>query len=43
METCGAVADFDRFRQVTLWETTQAPHATHDVAELRRLPENKIA
>ena len=28
METCGAVADFDRIAgKLTLWETTQAPHA----------------
>jgi carbon-monoxide dehydrogenase large subunit len=44
METCGAVADFDRVAgKLTLWETTQAPHAHRTMfADLLRLPEHKI-
>jgi aerobic carbon-monoxide dehydrogenase large subunit len=44
METCGAVADFDRIAgKLTLWETTQAPHAHRSMfAELLDLPEHKI-
>jgi aerobic carbon-monoxide dehydrogenase large subunit len=44
METCGAVADFDRIAgKLTLWETTQAPHAHRTMfAELLQMPEHKI-
>jgi carbon-monoxide dehydrogenase large subunit len=44
METCGAIADFDRIAgKLTLWETTQAPHAHRSMfAELLDLPEHKI-
>jgi carbon-monoxide dehydrogenase large subunit len=44
METCGAVADFDPVSgKLTLWCTTQAPHAHRTLyALLTRLPEHKI-
>ncbi len=44
METCGAVADFDRIEgRLTLWSTTQAPHAHRTVyALVAGLPEHKI-
>jgi carbon-monoxide dehydrogenase large subunit len=44
METCGAVADFDRVAgKLTLWCTTQAPHAHRTVyALVAGLPEHKI-
>jgi carbon-monoxide dehydrogenase large subunit len=44
METCGAVADFDSVNgKLTLWETTQAPHAHRTVyALVAGLPEHKI-
>src|SRR6476661_3149568 len=44
METCGAVADFDRVGgQLTLWTTSQAPHAHRTVyALVSGLPEHKI-
>jgi carbon-monoxide dehydrogenase large subunit len=44
METCGAVADFDRVSgKLTLWCTTQAPHAHRTVyALVTGLPEHKI-
>jgi len=44
METCGAVADFDRVSgKLTLWCTTQAPHAHRTVyALVAGLPEHKI-
>ncbi len=44
METCGAVADFDRVSgRLTLWCTSQAPHAHRTVyALLTGLPEHKI-
>jgi aerobic carbon-monoxide dehydrogenase large subunit len=44
METCGAVADFDRVSgKLTIWCTTQAPHAHRTVyARLTGLPEHKI-
>ncbi|MDO8210631.1 aerobic carbon-monoxide dehydrogenase large subunit [Conexibacter sp. CPCC 206217] len=44
METCGAVADFDRVSgKLTLWSTTQAPHAHRTIyALVARLPEHKI-
>ena len=44
METCGAVADFDRSTgKLTLWCTTQAPHAHRTVyALVAGLPEHKI-
>ena len=44
METCGAVAEFDRVGgKLTIWCTTQAPHAHRTVyALLTGLPEHKI-
>jgi aerobic carbon-monoxide dehydrogenase large subunit len=44
METCGAVADLDRVSgKLTLWSTTQAPHAHRTVyALVAGLPEHKI-
>ncbi|MFI7065359.1 aerobic carbon-monoxide dehydrogenase large subunit [Kribbella sp. NPDC050124] len=44
LETCGAVADFDKVTgKLTLWSTTQAPHAHRTVyALVAGLPEHKI-
>ncbi len=44
METCGAVADFDRVSgKLTLWSTTQAPHAHRTLyAIVAGIPEHKI-
>jgi carbon-monoxide dehydrogenase large subunit len=44
METCGAVAEFDRVSgKLTVWCTTQAPHAHRTMyAGLTGLPEHKI-
>jgi carbon-monoxide dehydrogenase large subunit len=44
METCGAVADYDRIDgKLTLWCTTQAPHAHRTLyALVAGLPEQKI-
>jgi aerobic carbon-monoxide dehydrogenase large subunit len=44
LETCGAVADFDRVEgRLTLWCTTQAPHAHRTLyALVAGLPEHKI-
>ena len=44
METCGAVADFDRVGgKLTVWCTTQAPHAHRTLyALVTGLPEHKI-
>jgi carbon-monoxide dehydrogenase large subunit len=44
METCGSVADFDRIDgRLTLWTTSQAPHAHRTVyALVAGLPEHKI-
>jgi carbon-monoxide dehydrogenase large subunit len=44
METCGAVADYDKVDgSLTLWCTTQAPHAHRTVyALVAGLPEHKI-
>ncbi|MCW2954211.1 MAG: carbon-monoxide dehydrogenase, large subunit [Conexibacter sp.] len=44
METCGAVADYDRVSgKLTLWSTTQAPHAHRTLyALVAGLPEHKI-
>ncbi|MGZ8726664.1 MAG: molybdopterin cofactor-binding domain-containing protein, partial [Aeromicrobium sp.] len=44
METCGAVADYDRVDgRLTLWSTTQAPHAHRTLyALVAGLPEHKI-
>ncbi|HEX4698295.1 MAG TPA: aerobic carbon-monoxide dehydrogenase large subunit [Actinomycetes bacterium] len=44
METCGAVADYDRIDgKLTLWSTTQAPHAHRTLyAIVAGLPEHKI-
>ncbi|MDP9827925.1 aerobic carbon-monoxide dehydrogenase large subunit [Kineosporia succinea] len=44
METCGAVADYDRVDgKLTLWSTTQAPHAHRTLyALVAGLPEHKI-
>ncbi|MBB4662080.1 aerobic carbon-monoxide dehydrogenase large subunit [Conexibacter arvalis] len=44
METCGAVADYDAVEgSLTLWSTTQAPHAHRTLfALVARLPEQKI-
>jgi carbon-monoxide dehydrogenase large subunit len=44
LETCGAVADFDRVSgKLTVWSTTQAPHAHRTLyAQLLDLPEHKI-
>ena len=44
METCGAVADFDRVSgKLTLWCTTQAPHAHRTMyAMISGLPEHRV-
>ena len=44
LETCGAVADYDRITgKLTVWETSQAPHAHRTVyAMVAGLPEQKI-
>jgi carbon-monoxide dehydrogenase large subunit len=44
LETCGAVADYDRVDgRLTLWSTTQAPHAHRTLYSLvAGLPEHKI-
>jgi carbon-monoxide dehydrogenase large subunit len=44
METCGAVADYDRVAEkLTLWCTTQAPHAHRSLLALvTGLPEHRI-
>jgi carbon-monoxide dehydrogenase large subunit len=44
METCGAVAEFDRVSgKLTLWCTTQAPHAHRTLyAMIAGLPEHKV-
>ena len=44
LETCGAVADFDKVSgKLTLWATTQAPHAHRTLyAMVAGLPEHKI-
>jgi carbon-monoxide dehydrogenase large subunit len=44
LETCGAVAHFDRVTgKLTMWETTQAPHAHRTLyAMVTGLPEHKI-
>jgi aerobic carbon-monoxide dehydrogenase large subunit len=44
METCGCVADYDRVDgKLTLWSTSQAPHAHRTVyALVSGLPEHKI-
>src|SRR6185503_18755976 len=44
METCGAVADLDPISgKLTLWSTTQAPHAHRTLyALVAGLPEHKI-
>jgi carbon-monoxide dehydrogenase large subunit len=44
LETCGAVADFDKVTgKLTIWTTTQAPHAHRTVyALVAGLPEHKI-
>jgi carbon-monoxide dehydrogenase large subunit len=44
LETCGAVADFDRVTgKLTVWETTQAPHAHRTLyAMVSGVPEHKI-
>ena len=44
LETCGAVADYDRVNgKLTLWSTTQAPHAHRTLyALVAGLPEHKI-
>jgi aerobic carbon-monoxide dehydrogenase large subunit len=44
LETCGAVAHFDRVSgKLTIWETTQAPHAHRTLyAIVAGLPEHKI-
>jgi carbon-monoxide dehydrogenase large subunit len=44
METCGAVADYDAVDgKLTLWETTQAPHAHRTLfAIVAGIPEHKI-
>jgi carbon-monoxide dehydrogenase large subunit len=44
LETCGAVAEFDRVSgKLTVWSTTQAPHAHRTLyARLLDLPEHKI-
>jgi aerobic carbon-monoxide dehydrogenase large subunit len=44
METCGAVADFDKIDgKLTLWTTSQAPHAHRTLyAIVAGLPEHKI-
>ncbi len=44
LETCGAVADYDRVEQrLTLWSTTQAPHAHRTLlSRIVHLPEHQI-
>ncbi|MFB9832337.1 aerobic carbon-monoxide dehydrogenase large subunit [Actinoallomurus acaciae] len=44
LETCGAVADYDRVDgRLTLWSTTQAPHAHRTLyALVAGIPEHKI-
>ncbi len=43
IETCGCVAQFDAMGKLTLWMTTQAPHAIRTVfALVTGLPEQKI-
>jgi len=44
IETCGCVASFDRVSgKLTVWMTTQAPHAIRTVFSLvSKIPENKI-
>jgi len=43
METCGSVADFDVEGKLTLWTTSQAPHAHRTLyAIVAGLPEHKI-
>ena len=44
METCGAVADYDRVSgKLTVWSTTQAPHAHRTLyALVTGIPEHKI-
>src|SRR6266511_194625 len=43
IETCGCVASFDAMGKLTLWMTTQAPHAIRTVfALVTGLPEQKI-
>jgi carbon-monoxide dehydrogenase large subunit len=44
METCGAVADYDRVEEhLTLWSTSQAPHAHRTLyAIVAGIPEHKI-
>jgi carbon-monoxide dehydrogenase large subunit len=44
METCGCVADYDRIEgRLTLWETSQAPHAHRTLfALVAGLPEERI-
>jgi carbon-monoxide dehydrogenase large subunit len=44
LETCGAVADYDKVTgKLTVWETTQAPHAHRTLyALVAGLPEHKI-
>jgi len=44
LETCGAVADFDRVAgKLTIWATTQAPHAHRTLyAMVTGVPEHKI-
>lgn len=44
METCGAVADYDRVEErLTLWATTQAPHAHRTLLSMfAGLPEHRI-
>ena len=44
LETCGAVADMDKITgQLTMWTTTQAPHAHRTLyALVAGLPEQKI-
>ena len=44
METCGAIADFDRVSgRLTMWSSTQAPHAHRTLyATITGLPEHRI-
>jgi aerobic carbon-monoxide dehydrogenase large subunit len=44
LETCGAIADYDRVTgKLTLWSTSQAPHAHRTMyAMITGLPEHKI-
>ncbi|MBZ5739420.1 aerobic carbon-monoxide dehydrogenase large subunit [Nocardioides mangrovi] len=44
METCGAVADYDRIEEkLTLWSTTQAPHAHRTLLSMfAGIPEHRI-